>query len=107
MKVLDKKLKGLVKDYERDANYLSVEDFLTEGPTALDIELTHTLLLRKELSSVAQEIPKELKDRVKRSDRKMIEVWERIKNAKVKNLHAKVAISTLEEIIKEIKQHPF
>ncbi len=42
-------------------------------------------------------MPKELRKRLKQSDRKMIEVREHIKNAKVKNPHAKLALRALEE----------
>ena len=102
MRNLKEQLQDYLKGYMVDAEHFDIEDFRVNYPTALDIELTQTLLIREELERHRGLLSLDEKELLNKADKKFLQLWEEIKTFKTENPHVKLAIAVLSELVKVI-----
>jgi hypothetical protein len=80
-----------------------VEDFKVKHPTALDIELTQTLLIREDLEKHKGLLSFDEKELLNKADEKFLELWDKIRDFKTENPHVRLAIGILSELIDVVR----
>lgn len=102
MRSLKKQLQDYLKGYMVDAEHFSIEDFKVNYPTALDIELTQTLLMREDIEKHKALLTPDERRHLSEADQKFLQLWENVKALKAENPHVKLAIAVLSELVKVI-----
>jgi len=103
MRNLKEQLQDYLKGYMVDAEHFDIEDFRVNYPTALDIELTQTLLIREELERHRGLLSLDEKELLNKADKKFLQLWEEIKTFKTENPHVKLAIAVLSELVNVVR----
>jgi hypothetical protein len=102
MKNLRKQLQDYLKSYVVDAEHFDIEDFKVNHPTALDIELTQTLLLRETLEENKNQFSSDERKLLNEADMKFLQLWEKVRSLETNNPHVKLAIGVLSDLVSVI-----
>lgn len=102
MKNLRKQLQDYLKSYVVDAEHFDIEDFKVNHPTALDIELTQTLLLRETLEENKNQFSSDERKLLNEADKKFLQLWEKVRSLETNNPHVKLAIGVLSDLVSVI-----
>lgn len=104
MKNLKRQLQDYLKGYMADAKHFSIEDFKVNYPTALDIELTQTLLMREDIEKHKILLTPDERRHLSEADQEFLQLWENVKHLRTENPHVKLAIGVLSELVELLKK---
>jgi len=102
MKNLRKQLQDYLKSYLIDAEHFDIEDFKVNHPTALDIELTQTLLLRETLEENKNQFSLDERELLNKADKKFLQLWRKVRTLETDNPHVRLAIGVLSDLVSVI-----